>query len=191
MGKVIIFAFVLVAGLMMRSLGSIRDKRLEGYHEAFKKGDFKTCIDEVDTYIKAFPNDEMGHYHKAMAYKHLGDDAAYVASIDQAAKLGQRNVTVLLEAGECYYLKEDYEQSEEYLKQGTLMEKNPKLHYYLGLIYVKQNNATKAIKSFKSALSMETGNQEYINHALYRLYLEQGDEEKMMYYRERSASYFG
>lgn len=115
-------------------------------------------------------------------YKNLEDDALhneeimYIVSktqpdnrfelLEEIIKLNPNNIEAKLDLGILCFEKEDFEYSKELFEFITKIENNPKALYYLGRIFNKKNEYTKAIDCLLKAIKYD---KEKVNEYYFEL----------------------
>ncbi len=75
--------------------------------------------------------------------------------LEDIIKTDSNNINAKLDLGILCFKKQDYDYAKELFECVVQAENNPKAYYYLGLIFNKKNEHTKAIDNFLKAIKYD------------------------------------
>jgi tetratricopeptide (TPR) repeat protein len=113
-------------------------------------------------------NDAFIYYQIAELYDKMNDSKAAISSLNKAIKYDSNYTLAYVKLGEIYYKKKDYSKAKKILEESNekyllAFGSSPyilDLHYYLGMIAVREERKFDAILSYIEMKSIYTYSQE-------------------------------
>ena len=122
-------------------------------------GEFDSALEEVDKFIKMFPNDPILYGKKGLLYYYKKDYDNALKFFKKSVDIEGTNPQSLDKIGEIYIIKEEYETAESYIHRAISI--NPKLksaHYHLGQLEDARKNPGKANRYYRKELDIDPEN---------------------------------
>jgi tetratricopeptide (TPR) repeat protein len=109
----------------------------------FGKSQFEKTIQDMEVFLKMFPEDPEAHYLKGLAHKYLKEYQQAFFEFNRAAELKPSMTSVYLVRGRLFGLLKDYERAEADFKKAAALEPdNGQAYYNLALVaYYKGKKA--------------------------------------------------
>jgi len=131
-----------------------KSKSVENYVNYFKVLFKLNLFDEIKELYKTLDNDAL-HNEEIMHIVSKTEPDNRFELLEEIIKINQNNLEAKLDLGILCFEKEDFEYSKELFEFVTKAENNPKAFYYLGRIFNKKNEYTKAIDCLLKAIKYD------------------------------------
>ncbi|MBU1039132.1 tetratricopeptide repeat protein [Patescibacteria group bacterium] len=119
------------------------------------------AVENLDKAVKLKNNYTPAHFNIALALEQQGKMDEAIDKLKSMKDYNPQDIDVLYELASLYYLKEQYDKSEESFKLITsLVPNHANAHYGLSLVYQKKQETDKAISQLEKVLELNPGNVE-------------------------------
>ncbi len=131
-----------------------KSKSVENYINYFKVLFKLHLFDEIKELYNSL-DDEALHNEEIMYIVSKTEPENKYELLEYIIKTDSNNINAKLDLGILCFKKQDYNYAKELFECVVQAENNPKAYYYLGLIFNKKNEHTKAIDNFLKAIKYD------------------------------------
>ncbi|MFZ5391486.1 MAG: tetratricopeptide repeat protein [Patescibacteria group bacterium] len=154
-------AYLLSANRDRQQATNETDEAKKSKLEADAAQSITKAVEKLDKAVALKANYTPAHFNMALALEQQGKMDEAIDKLNSMKEYNPQDIDVLYELASLYYLKEQYDKSEENFKIiTTLVPNHANAHYGLALVYQKKQENDKAISQLEKVLELNPGNIE-------------------------------
>ncbi len=137
-------------------------KEKDAYRSVYKRavsyyslGEFDAALKDLDLFIPQYPNVSQAKLLRAFIYREQGDDVKQLENLEEAMASQPPNPDLLKWRGMLYLQKSEYEKAKQDLMLARLLQDDPEVETYLGLVYYNVHQKDSAYMSFNKSIELD------------------------------------
>jgi len=138
----------------------LKDK--DAYKAVYKRavsyytmGQFDAALKDLDLFIPQYPNVSQAKLLRAFIYRELGDDDKQLENLEEAMASQPPNPDLMKWRGLLYLQKSEYAKAKSDLMLARLLQDDPEVETYLGLVYYNLQQKDSAYLSFNKSIELD------------------------------------
>jgi tetratricopeptide (TPR) repeat protein len=131
----------------------IDEDYIEKGDQWIEQGNYEKGIDYYTKIIELSPQKPTAYFKRAYAYLDLGDIEKAYLDLKVSDSLSPNNASTIAEIAYCHYYRGEIDVGIKYATRAIkLNEKHPEANYYLGMLYLSDNQKAQGLKYLKKAI---------------------------------------